>query len=334
MLVQQRKSYVQLLTIFICFLFIFSSCSAQTTNSQLDEKEKQATVEKIVKLINQNYVFPDVAKKCGEHIQEKLVAGEFDEINNRNQFARKLTEELQSINNDKHMRVRVRLPEHVQQENEDPEARRKRMEERFRRNNYGFKKLEIFDGNIGYLDYRGFMPKNLGEKTAIGAMKFLANSDAVIIDLRKNGGGDPAMVQLICSYFFDEKVHLNSLYWRKGERTQEFWTLDEVDGKRMPDVPLFILTSQRTFSGAEEFCYNMQTRKRATLIGETTGGGANPGGIFNISDNFTIFIPTGRAINPVTGTNWEGVGVKPEIEIDAEGALDRALKEARKVLVK
>ena len=334
MLVQMRKCYIQQIAIFICFLFILSSCSAQNIKSQISGKEKKAIVNKIVKLVNQHYVFPDVAKKCGEHIEEKFEVGEFEDINNLNQFAKKLTGELQSISHDKHMRVRVRLTEFVKQENENPTASRKLMETRFRRSNFGFQKLEILDGNIGYLDYRGFMPKHLGEQTAVGAMKFLANSDAIIFDLRKNGGGDPAMVQLICSYFFDEKIHLNSLYWRKGDRTQEFWTLDEIDGKRMPEVPLFILTSNRTFSGAEEFCYNMQTRKRATLIGEITGGGANPGGTFNISDHFTIFIPTGRAINPVTGTNWEGVGVKPEIEIDAEEALDRALEEAKKVLKK
>jgi C-terminal processing protease CtpA/Prc len=204
------------------------------------------------------------------------------------------------------------------------------MEKRFRLSNYGFQKLEHFEHNIGYLDLRGFVPEHLGRETAIGAMKFLANSDAIIIDLRKNGGGDPKMVQLICSYFFDKKIHLNSLYWRHTDRTVEYWTLDEVEGKRMPDVPLFILTSNRTFSGAEEFCYNMQTRERATLIGETTGGGANPGGTFNINDQFSIFIPTGRAINPVTKTNWEGVGVKPDIKIDADKALDRALEEAKK----
>ena len=137
------------------------------------------------------------------------------------------------------------------------------------------------------------------------------------------------MVQYLCSYFFDERVHLNSLYWRQGDRTQEFWTLDEVGGKKLPDVPLFVLTSSRTFSGAEEFSYNMQTRKRATLVGETTGGGANPGGGFSINPDLTVFIPTGAAVNPVTGTNWEGVGVIPEVKTSADDALDKALELAK-----
>ena len=113
------------------------------------------------------------------------------------------------------------------------------------------------------------------------------------------------------SYFFDQKLLLNSLYWREGDRTQEFWTLADVGGMKMPDVPLFVMTSNRTFSGAEEFSYNMQTQKRATLVGQTTGGGANPGGTMRINDNLSVFIPTGKAINPITKTNWEGVGVVP-----------------------
>jgi hypothetical protein len=132
------------------------------------------------------------------------------------------------------------------------------------------------------------------------------------------------MVQYLCSYFFDQKLLLNSLYWREGDRTQEFWTLYKVGGAKMPDLPLFVMTSSRTFSGAEEFSYNMQTQKRATLVGQTTGGGANPGGTRRINDNLTVFIPTGRAINPITNTNWEGVGVIPEVETTVEEALVKA----------
>ena len=132
------------------------------------------------------------------------------------------------------------------------------------------------------------------------------------------------MVQYICSYFFGEKTHLNSLYWRKGDRTQEFWTLDELPSERMPDVPLFVLTSKYTFSGAEEFAYNFKTRKRATIVGESTGGGANPGGTIEINELFSINVPTGRAINPVTQTNWEGTGVTPDVKTIASNALNKA----------
>jgi tetratricopeptide (TPR) repeat protein len=153
----------------------------------------------------------------------------------------------------------------------------------------------------------------------------LENVDALIVDLRKNSGGNPDLIRYYCSYFFPAKTHLNSLYWRQGNRTEEFWTLDSVDGKRRQDLPIFILTSSRTFSGGEEFAYDFKTRKRATLIGETTGGGANPGGFFRINSWLGIFIPTGRAINPVTKTNWEGTGVEPDIKVAADDALKTCL---------
>lgn len=210
-------------------------------------------------------------------------------------------------------------------------VRQRQAQERSR--NYGFTKVEILAGNIGYVDLRGFNNPRRGAKTVESVMGFLANTEGIIFDVRQNGGGNPGMVQLICSYFFGKKpVHLNSLYWRQGDRTQEFWTLKEIDGQRMPKKPLYVLTSNRTFSAAEEFSYNLQNLKRATLVGETTGGGANPGGMFPIENQYVVFIPTGRAINPITKTNWEGVGVVPHIKVNSSEALERAHMELLKGL--
>lgn len=133
------------------------------------------------------------------------------------------------------------------------------------------------------------------------------------------------MIKFILSYFFDKPTHLNDLYWRNGDRTEEFWTNEKVDGVKMSDVPVFVLTSKETFSGGEEFTYNVQTQKRGLIIGEVTGGGANPGGMFPAGNGIAVFIPTGRAINPITKTNWEGVGVKPDIEVPADDALEEAI---------
>lgn len=194
-----------------------------------------------------------------------------------------------------------------------------------RLNNYGFVKVENMRGNVGYIDFRGFSDPELGAETVAAAMNFVNNSDALIFDLRQNGGGDPAMVALICSYLFGDKpVHLNDLYMRAGNQTQEFWTKPEKAAKKYTDKPVYVLTSNRTFSGAEEFSYNLKNLKRATIVGETTGGGANPGESYRLSDHFQVFIPTGRAISPITNTNWEGVGVEPDVKVPQEQALKTA----------
>jgi hypothetical protein len=296
---------------------------------KIDASMREKVIDQLAKELDENYVFPDIAKKMGESIKKKLVGKEYDAIETGQVFAKQLTEDLQAISKDKHIRVNCStkpLPKRPEKSKEPSPEMVKRQKEGVLKSNAGFVKLERLPGNVGYLELRGFLDHEAGAETVTAAMNFLANTDALILDLRKNGGGSPHMVQLICSYFFpaDKPVHLNSLYWRKGDRTDEFWTLKEVPGKRYLDKDIYVLTSGFTFSGAEECAYNLQTRKRATIVGETTGGGAHPGGGARINEHFVMFVPTGRAINPVTKTNWEGTGVKPEIEVDAEKALELA----------
>ena len=147
----------------------------------------------------------------------------------------------------------------------------------------------------------------------------------LIIDLRHNGGGEPAMVALVCSYFFgNQPVHLNDLYWREGNRTEQYWTKPTVQGRRYERKDVFLLTSRHTFSGAEEFAYNLKNLKRSTIVGETTGGGAHHGEDRRLSEHFSVHIPLARAINPITKANWEGTGVKPHFEVPEEQALKTA----------
>jgi C-terminal processing protease CtpA/Prc len=200
--------------------------------------------------------------------------------------------------------------------------------------NFGFTKIERLSGNVGYLDLRNFHDATWAGRTAVAAMNFLANSDALIIDLRNNGGGEPSMIQLISSYFFKEPVHLNSFYIRDEDRTQQFWSHAHVEGPRMTDIPLYVLTSCNTFSAAEEFTYNMKNLGRATIVGETTGGGAHPVRFVRFSGlKVGMSLPFGRAINPVTNSNWEGTGVEPDIEVPRDEALNRAHLEALRLLV-
>jgi len=311
----------------LCLLFLSTVPHAVSQESALTPEFRQTTVEQLDALLQQHYVSPEVAKATGEHLKNRLKAGDFDKHQDVKSFADALTREAQVIANDKHLRVRPAPPQMEQTATPEQMAEgRLQNRARQREGTAGFAAAKKLEGNIGYLDLRGFAHPLVGTPIADHYMALLATSDAVIIDLRKNGGGSPKMVQYLCSYFFDKRVHLNSLYWREGDRTEEFWTLDNVGGKKMPDVPLFVLTSKFTFSGAEEFSYNMQTQKRATLVGETTGGGANPGGMMPLNDQLAVFLPSGRAINPVTKTNWEGVGVVPEVSVPEAGALDKALE--------
>ena len=318
-----------ILSILFLSLIINSNGTAQE-KPVLDKAYKNAAVEKLSQLIIDHYVYEEVAQKTVAHLKQESRSGKFDGLNDLKGFANALTETVQAINKDKHMRI------HLKRQSKAPDnSMEKKVEDmlyRFnsrRRSIAGFREVRRLEGNVGYLDLRGFAGVSWGAEVADRYMYLMASTDAIIIDLRKNGGGDPSMVQYLCSYFFDEKVHLNSLYWREGDRTDDFWTLDEVGGQKMPDVPLFVLTSSRTFSGAEEFAYNMQTRKRATLVGATTGGGANPGDILSINKELEVFLPTGAAINPITKTNWEGVGVIPEVKVQAEDALDKATELAK-----
>jgi C-terminal processing protease CtpA/Prc len=194
-----------------------------------------------------------------------------------------------------------------------------------RMDNHGFKEVKILDGNIGYLKFNFFSDAQEAFRVAVGALAFLANCDALIVDLRENGGGSPQMIQLLSSYFFSgEPRHLNSFYYRLDERTDQFWTLPYVPGAKLAETDLYVLTSKYTFSGAEEFTYNLKNMKRATIVGETTGGGAHPVRLEVLNDDFWMRVPFARAVNPVSHTNWEGTGVEPEIKVPAAQALSKA----------
>ncbi len=297
----------------------------------LTNEYKKDVIEKLSVLMQDFYIYPDIAKKTSEYLNNQYNAGYFDACKDNQRFAAILTEVVQSVNKDKHMRIMSNQP-YIAQNNtlEGKSAHRMGQIDNYRSINHGFKALKMLEGNVAYLDLRMFAPKDRAKEIADAYMKLMSLADAVIIDLTKNGGGDPAMVQYLCSYFFAQKLHLNSLYYRAGDRTEEFWTLAEVGGNKMIDIPLFVMIGEETFSGAEEFSYNMQTQRRATLIGQTSAGAANPGGTRGINDQLSVFIPTGRAINHITNTSWEGIGVQPEIITKKEETFDLALKEAQK----
>lgn len=295
----------------------------------VDAATRRAVVESLAEKIESRYVFADKGKAMAAALRAKLAGKLYDAITTGPALAKQLTADLRAVTDDRHIRVACSAeampkPKEKAEEPTPDEMRQFLNFARFR--NGAFQKIERLPGNIGYIELRGFMPSEAAGEPLAAAMNFLANTDALILDLRRNGGGAPDGVQLVCSYLFppEPSIHLNSLYFRPRDHTEEFWTLKDVPGKRFTDKPVYVLTSKFTFSGAEECAYNLQTQKRATIVGETTGGGAHPGGRVWLSEHFAVFIPTGRAINPVTNTNWEGTGVKPDVAADADAALDTA----------
>jgi hypothetical protein len=295
-------------------------------NQSLDAGEGATIIDRLAQKLHDHYIFPEVAQQMDATLRANASAGAYDDATTLEALCERLTKDLQAVSRDKHLRLFY----HAEPEPEDaPEQRSPEQIEEFRQImsllNFGFARVERLPGNVGYLDLRGFCPANLGGEAAVAAMNLLAHTGALIIDLRKNGGGDPEMIALLTSYLFERMTNLNNMYWRDGDRTQQFWTLPYVPGRRYgASKPVYVLTSSDTFSGAEEFAYNLKNLKRATIIGEVTGGGAHPVGGFAITAHIGARIPVGRAINPISGTNWEGSGVAPDIAVPREQALRTA----------
>jgi retinol-binding protein 3 len=298
--------------------------TAADADFHIDAATRSRVIDSVVADLTEFYVFADVAKRMTDAIRARQRRGEYDKIADGDVLATRLTTDLRDVSHDGHLRVEFSpVPEPNRPPPTTPGADtlyRKRMQQV----NCGFERVEVMPANIGYLKFNFFGSPDICGPTATAAMNFLANVDALIVDLRDNGGGDPAMVAFISSYLFAEPTHLNDLWTRKDSTTHQYWTLPYVPGKRLDGARVYVLTSKRTFSGAEEFTYNLKNLKRATIVGETTGGGAHPVSGHRIDDRFSIGVPFATAINPISKTSWEGAGVEPDVKVAAGDALSTA----------
>jgi C-terminal processing protease CtpA/Prc len=291
-------------------------------------------IQKLGQKLKSNYVFPDVAERTSAALDAKSAKGAYADANTAKEFAKLLTNDLRTLGNDRHLVVRFAPNATIETPGTAPSPHQlAKMREEITRDGFGIARVERLPGNVGYLDLRGFGPTEMVGDAYTSAVALLAGTDALILDLRRNGGGEPSSVAWLMSHFFAEgdERHINDIYDRPKDQTRQYWTSASVKTRYLK--PVYVLTSGHTFSGGEECAYDFQTQKRGTLVGETTGGGANPGDFVALGHGFVAFIPDGRAINPITKTNWEHVGVKPDVAVPAAKAQQTAYAEILRMLI-
>jgi C-terminal processing protease CtpA/Prc len=308
------------------FLMLFARLDAQESRAA----EPDTLVRRVAAEMEGRYVFPDVGRRVAAQLRAATQRGAYRRMRADEALATRLTAELRAATGDGHLTV-----EYTATPLPGPDSaaeaemnRRDRVQYYGPQLNFGFSKVEILPGNVGYIDVRVFAPLDWGAPTATAAMTFVAHTEALVIDLRRNGGGHGEMVQWLISYLMgSEPRPLSGEYSRARDATVQSWTLPWVPGPRFgPTKPVYVLTSRRTFSAAEAFAYNLQALRRAIVVGESTAGGAHPYENVKLDAHFVLGLPTSRSVNPITGGNWQGTGVRPDVAVPADSALAVALR--------
>ncbi|WP_030239860.1 S41 family peptidase [Streptomyces sp. NRRL S-350] len=282
-----------------------------------------AVVESIADLVRENYVFPDAARELAALLRRRSAEGSYRAASAQ-ELAESVTADLRSANGDLHLALKYHA---VPVPPEQGAAALAAMRREFDASLGGVPRVELLDGGVAILEIAPKMfPLDWAAQPLAAALSLVAPARALILDLRRNAGGDPDTVAFVCGYLLDGRTHLNTMLSRQGEVAEQSWTPPFVPGARFgADKPLFVLTSGKTFSAGEELAYDLQQLGRAEVVGEATRGGAHPREGWTVHPHLELSVPVARAVNPVSGTNWEGTGVRPDVPCDAESALDRAL---------
>lgn len=276
----------------------------------IDGPAVRKTIGAIAAELRDGYVFPDKGEQAADALQQALKGNAYAGVTDPAQLAQRLTAELQAITKDGHMRVIYGSPFRHQPSPPAPQ-------------DAGFE-VRRLDGDIGYIRLIRFVPPEIFNPAADDAMRRVSGTRALVIDMQDNGGGHPASVAYLVSFFLDpgRRVHINDLIWRnRGTatfRTESFWSSPTPVNYR--DKPVYVLVGPKTYSAGEEFAYDLQVLKRATIVGSKTRGGANPGGLTDVGSDLFAVVPTGRAENPITRSNWEGTGILPDVQAPPESA--------------
>ncbi len=319
------------------FIFLVLLLWGRQANAQLNAADRELLIESFGKALVQGYIHSGAALRISAFISEQLKAGRYDTITEPEVFVRFVSEDLRSKSGDLHLSVfysPTELPELNGFETQLGEEEKLRMQAELSKNNYGLEKAEILAGNIGYLDFRYFAPLEFSGDTYAAAFRKLEDVDALILDLRNNRGSmSDQVIPFLCGYLFKSSVHLNSIYFKQKDFTQQYWSSEYVPSNKLSEVPVYVLISGSTFSGGEELAYDLRALKRATLVGHTTAGGANPVAPVKVNAHYGINLPQALVINPVTKSNWEGVGVLADTVILPSLALEKAHRLALKELI-
>jgi C-terminal processing protease CtpA/Prc len=309
-------------TLFNVVLIYVVFCFNSRANAQ-DLVERNKQVLEMAENIKEYYVFENVANKLSEKLKSEIELKTFESLTDK-EFAKSLSSYLTVNGNDLHFNVLYRPSQEGKKIVNEKEMLQK-YDSINRQWNYGFEKVTRLDGNIGYIEYTGFPEGNKSAQQILDAtMNFVSNTNALIIDLRNNQGGDGKMVKLFLSYFFENKIKLSEHYTRYKDKTIKHFTMQKVNGKKYLNKPIYILVNNKTISAAESLAYNLQQNKIAKIIGDKTYGAANPVKIFFIGNKYHLFIPISEEKNAITNTNWEHAGIDADIKINAEKALIKA----------
>ena len=310
------KTLYNLLLVYVVICF-----NLKANAQNLTERNKQ--IVEIADKINEYYIFEDMANQLSEKLKSEIELKTFDNLTDK-EFAKSLSSYLTKNGNDLHFNVLYRPG----QEDKKSVNEKELLQEYDAINkqwNYGFEKVTRLDGNIGYIEYTGFPEGNKSAQQILDAtMNFVSNTNALIMDLRNNQGGDGKMVELFLSYFFSKKIKLSEIYTRYIDKTTKSYTMQKVNGKKYLDKPVYILVNNKTISAAEALAYNLQQNKIAKIIGDKTYGAANPVKAFFIGNKYHLFIPISIEKNSITNTNWEHIGIDADIKIGSEKALIKA----------
>lgn len=318
------KKIKLVLTFLITLSFCFTVFGQTKVEKPIKQQEINNVVSSIAKLIEQHYVSLEIGKKISDLIITKNKNGAYRNITDAHKFANQLTSDLRSFNGDLHLKVNILSANNSSVNKNVPQQ----VDYKGIWSNYGFQDIKILDGNIGYIKINHFTKWNHfkeAKKVITATFNTLQNTDALIVDVRNNGGGFEAIVAYFISYLFEgDPIHLSDYYIRFNDKKTSIWTTSDIPGKKLPNIPVYVLVNNRSTSAAESLAYMLKHQKRATVIGEITAGAGHGALTHKVFNQFSVSISSAETINAVTKTSFEKVGVIPDIKVTSDEAFSKA----------